>query len=109
MNAIEIISIIVGGLIAGGLVAIPQIRKSSKAESIRFLQEQVLALFLHAEKQNWINEDKMGWVVQQVYNRIPVKVLKLAGKFFDQEDVENLVEHLYQQAKERLVEGSKLQ
>lgn len=84
-------------------------RKDTKKSLITNLREEVLGLFLYAEKQNWINEDKMGWVVQQVYNRIPVKVLKLAGKFFDQDDVEKLVERLYQEFKERLQEGSKLQ
>lgn len=96
-------------LVFSGLSTYFATRKFTKKQMIASIQAEVLGLFLYAEKQDWINEDKMGWVVQQVYNRIPVKVLKLAGKFFDQEDVENLVEHLYQQAKERLVEGSKLQ
>lgn len=77
-------------------------KAGNKVRIIATVKEQTLALFLYAEKQDWINEDKMGWVVQQVYRRIPPKALRIISKFFQADDVEQLVERLYQEAKKQL-------
>lgn len=99
---VSVVLWLLAGVIVVAATTFLNVRKSSKKEAIAFFKQQVLGLFLYAEKQDWINEDKMGWVVQQVYNKFPKKVLQLASIFFKQEDVESLIEYLYQKAKEEL-------
>jgi hypothetical protein len=62
-------------------------------------REKILMLFLFAEKQDWINEDKWAWCVKQVYNFVPSPILKKIVKY---ETVEEYMKELYNEFKDYL-------
>ena len=60
------------------------------------VKKQIYMLFLHAEKQNWVGEEKMAWCVRQVYARFVPEVLRGLIK---ENSIEEFMKNLYTEFK----------
>jgi hypothetical protein len=82
-------------------VAIIQHRHDSKDVIITSIREEVFMLFLFAEKQDWVNEEKMQWVVHTFYEKFP----DIVKEVIKESTVDDYVEQLYKDFKQYLQDG----
>lgn len=89
-------------VVAGVMAAINAyvLKLKGLAELEHSVKEQAYQLFLYAEKQGWIGQEKMAYVANEIYRRIPDGVLKLVIK---EDTIANYLQSLYDQFKTNLV------
>jgi hypothetical protein len=84
--------------VIAGVIIFLQNRGKTKAQLLNDFKNNVLSLFLYAEKQEWIGPDKMKWCVDQVYKFFP----DIIKKFITQQTVEEWMQDFYDDIKSSL-------
>ena len=59
------------------------IKGTEKKLQIRTIRENLLQLFLYAEKQDWVGPDKMAWCIKQIIVILPDNIEKIVGDAVD--------------------------
>lgn len=92
LQTIVLIVIVIGILISAGVSFFKQ--KPTFNMIVKKLKELCYDLFLTAEKQDWVNEEKMAWCVKKILEALPELKLNI-----DQEMVQLVAQYIYNQYK----------
>jgi hypothetical protein len=71
-------------------------KQKNTAELEHLVKEEAYKLFLYAEKQGWIGQEKMAYVAEQIYRRVPMDAIRL---IISEQVIEEYLQNLYTQFK----------
>lgn len=77
-------------------------KNNTNKELLFFLKEEILMLFLFAEKQEWANEDKWLYCVNKAYEKTPNFIQELIPS----ENLETWMSELYNDFKEYAIRNT---
>jgi hypothetical protein len=90
------IAVAIVAVLVGVAILVMRYKNLNLEQSRTQLKQDVLYLFLYAEKQEWVNDEKMKWCIQKIYEMFPDSLIK---KVISYETVEKWAQLLYDEFK----------